>query len=1073
MKKIGQNKVFGSLECYNRVLYGGHSKDYDEGRFFTFAGDAPIFMGASSDYTKDTWCYQAKNGTLMSGVAMTPGHVEDGAYDLFSKWFHDCEDIVAEWHHGYMSYKMTQFSPWVSAIENEMEVYPLCPDDGFLVHYKIQSEQRILFCAAFGGITPFFGRFEYHVSPRRDYSVADCENNRAEVFDGYAVVSGPGNVKMLIGCDFDCEYSTDSPDAMSEAYPSMFLTPHAGNKCIVKICRELEAGKVFEGNLLVLKDASPEKLKSYLDDKDLVKTLKTSIRSKYSAVSISTPDETLDSSIRDTMIALDASFHGRSFYHGAIGYHAPFLGWRGWYAPALLGWADRVKSAVKSHFDTMLHSDLPEKVWWDGGDRPDLDHEGTQYHHLENTSGRLTALLHRDDIYDMQEVAIDMTLYYFEQSGDMETCAAVYDRLSEALDWQERILDPDGDGMYQNFLNTWISDGHSYNGAACAQASSYNYRANLAAAKLGKVLGRDVSKLEKRANAIQTAFQKNFWQQQKGVVAESIDTIGNKLVHDAPELSTIYLASECGNVDAVQAYRMLKWVERNIKCEKTLLRGGKLYYSSNWKPKKYSTEGLFPAENAALALAYFQNGQSEKAMEIINALLDAFDLSPNPGSIRHVISAQGGTDHGDIDFTDVSGCYLRMMIEGLWGVRFDLPQQEAYLSPQLPPDWREASLSLPGFSIVFSRKERVDSYSFTVENDAKKIITLPLVNGEVEDVFLNGGSCRFAVIPGFEKSFVRIISDKPGKNDVQIYYGKTPRPELTEKSITAFAGNMCEIRITNGEITNILDFSGLCSRVSGDADSCVVRINDVEPGIYDLAVEASGAAGKIYLPLEIKVCRITANNIDFEIRTQNKIDISRSFNMSLTEIHNREFRSPRPENYSIGMRLNGRYAWEWNHYGHNALVVDDAKLRNCGGVITSKSGIGFLTPAEGDNCVTVSLWDNFPTTAEIPVNAGGSELAVLLCGTTHAMQSYVVNGRLTVVYDDGTLSETELTPPVNFDDFLLGSYQTGNETLYFSDGTHGIVARIRLDDTKTVKALRVTAVANEVIINIIGITVLS
>ncbi|MBO5723635.1 MAG: hypothetical protein J6S58_02280, partial [Lentisphaeria bacterium] len=53
--------VFGSYEQFNRVLYGGHENDFRQERFFTFSGDTPIFMGASSEYTKDTWCYQAKN----------------------------------------------------------------------------------------------------------------------------------------------------------------------------------------------------------------------------------------------------------------------------------------------------------------------------------------------------------------------------------------------------------------------------------------------------------------------------------------------------------------------------------------------------------------------------------------------------------------------------------------------------------------------------------------------------------------------------------------------------------------------------------------------------------------------------------------------------------------------------------------------------------------------------------------------------------------------------------------------------------------------------------------------------
>ena len=58
---------FGSTTRFNRVLYGGHDKDKENyGKFFTFAGDAPIFMGAASDCLKNNWCYQAKCGVLKS-----------------------------------------------------------------------------------------------------------------------------------------------------------------------------------------------------------------------------------------------------------------------------------------------------------------------------------------------------------------------------------------------------------------------------------------------------------------------------------------------------------------------------------------------------------------------------------------------------------------------------------------------------------------------------------------------------------------------------------------------------------------------------------------------------------------------------------------------------------------------------------------------------------------------------------------------------------------------------------------------------------------------------------------------
>ena len=1070
MKKISDSStVFGSYERFNRVLYGGHAHDDDQGRFFTFAGDTPIFMGASSDYTKDTWCYQAKNGVLMSGLAMTPGHVEGGTKDIFSGWFHDSSDVAAAWHHGWMSYDLTRFSPYFPAVHVRTEIYPVNPDDGFLVHYEIKTDQRVLFCAGFGGITPFFGRFEYHNSVRRNFSAEDCKENKSALQGSYASIQGPGDVTLLLGTDFDCRYELDSAAAMEEKFPSLFLTGHEGEKQVVKLCRELLPGQTFTGNILVLRNGSPERLKEYLSMPDPCAFLRGKIREKYATVGFHTPDAVINDSVPDTILAQDASFHGRSFYHGAIGYHAPFLGWRGWYAPVLLGWADRVRSAIRSHFDTITRCKGPERVWWDGADRPDLDHEGTQYHHLENSSGHLTALLHRDDIYDMQEVAVDMTLYYLEHSGDLETCGAIYDRLCEVLDWEERILDPDGDGLYQNFLNTWISDGHSYNGAACAQASSYNYAANLRTAKLGRKLGRDISRLEQRAGRIQAAFQQKLWLEGQGIPAESIDTIGNRLVHPSPELSTVYLAADCGNTTPEQTFRMLRWVERNIPAEKTLNRGGKIYYSSNWKPKKYSTFGLFPAENACLALAYFQNGQRDKAMEIVNGLADAFVLSPYPGSITHVLSAQGGTDSGDIDFTDVSSCYLRMLIEGLWGISFLRSEGKIHLMPQLPDEWCSASISLPEISIAMNRCGWTDFYTFHPAFPAEKIIRIPMRYAAVDQVYLNGEAQPFALIPGFGISFLEIHTEQTGRLELQIYYADRKYPALVQNEFHTFSGNLETLQTTEGEIEKIMDFNRIGEATADSGSVCRIRIS-AKPGTYDCLVQVRTGETPVLLPAVFQVQQQSAVPRPKVCATQNPMDLKPYFNASLTEIHQQEFRSPRPQGYSIGMRLNGRYAWEWNHFGHNALVVDDCLLRTSGGELTTPSGIRFSTPGAGHNAVTVSLWDNFPTGAEIPLSGSAEELDVLLCGTTNAMQSYVVNARLKVIYEDGSEEIAELIPPLNFDDFLLGAFQEQNETVYFSSGTHGLVQKIPLDSKKNLRKFTVEAIANEVIVNILALT---
>ena len=151
-------------------------------------------------------------------------------------------------------------------------------------------------------------------------------------------------------------------------------------------------------------------------------------------------------------------------------------------------------------------------------------------------------------------------------------------------------------------------------------------------------------------------------------------------------------------------------------------------------------------------------------------------------------------------------------------------------------------------------------------------------------------------------------------------------------------------------------------------------------------------------------------------------------------------------------------------------IID--KLEEGRGVFYSPSGIGFSTPAKGSNVACASIWDNFPTSIEIPLKGKASELAVFFIGVTNPMQSRVENARFTVTYLDGSTETVSLVNPDNFDDWLNAALQTQNETVYFSDYNHGMVQRIELDPKKELAKLSMEAVANEVIIGLLGISVI-
>ena len=1063
--------IFGSFETFNRVLYGGHNGDDSPDRFFTFAGDTPLFMGATSDFMRDTWCYQAKNGLLLSGLCMTPGFTENPARDIYGKYFHRSEDIGCVWHHGFLTYRLSQFSSYFPAVDVRITVLPLQEEDGFIVSYDITTDQRLFFAAGFGGVTMPFGRFEYHSSSGKDYSPSDSNGNHAELLSCGAAVEGHGT-KMLIGSSFNALWELDAPDALTEPTPSTLLNAHEGVKCVAKCRYELKPGERFTGKLIILKNSSEARLLELLHDEELEHKTRNGIRKKYAASFMQTPEVVLNSVFSDLQTALDAAFHGNTFYHGAIGYHAPFLGWRGWYGNALTGPQERVRKAILTHFDTMLFSDQPEKVWYDGADRPDLDHVGTQYHHLENPSGRIPALLHRDDIYDMQQVAVDMTLFYLEATGDLATGKAIYERLEAQLDHQERIYDPDGDGIYQSFLNTWISDGHCYNGGGCSQASSYNYYANLRTASLGKALGLPYEKFQRRAEKIRKALREKLYLPEEGILAEHFDTVGNGLLHKSPELSTLYLAGDCELFDDVEMHRILKFAENNIESVVLSGRKGRLYYSANWKPRKYSTCGIFTAENACLALAYYRIGEAEKGFEILTGLMEAYEKSFFPGSVTHVLSASGAPDGGDIDFTDVSGCIMRLLCEGLWGVSIRQLENELRIAPRLPEEWKNASLSLAGLKLEYLREGSCTRLVLFTEIAGNKRIDLPFYHAGVEQILLNGEEVSFESIPSFDAPRVRIGTSLTGRIEILLYENDAPLPGADVSQITLFPGSRTRVSLTSGTVREVIAPDPRIKWQKSGGEGVILTAGEA-PGKAEAVILAGAEDALLYLPVTVEIAAEEENTKSIPVcgKTES-VDLSAYFNCGFTKIHEQSFMSPRPAGYSIGMQKNGRYAWEWNHFGHNGFRADDSALRSCGGTWTLPGGTSFRTPAEGNNTVCVSVWENFPTEVTIPVSGKAAGLELFLCGSTNAMQSYVENAKIILNYADGTTGELSLVHPVNFDDFLVAALQKEFEYFYFSEGNHGIICRIPADPAKEIRSFTVRAVANEVIIALFGANII-
>jgi hypothetical protein len=231
------------------------------------------------------------------------------------------------------------------------------------------------------------------------------------------------------------------------------------------------------------------------------------------------------------------------------------------------------------------------------------------------------------------------------------------------------------------------------------------------------------------------------------------------------------------------------------------------------------------------------------------------------------------------------------------------------------------------------------------------------------------------------------------------------------------------------------------------------------------------------------------------------VNLAPFFNDQVTRIFRNEYRSPRSPFASLAAPKQGIGGWcEPNA----SFDVDDSGLRaqaaKNDGKIILPDGISFTTPGENGakNIIFTSQWDNYPREVSVPLAGKSSHVFLLMAGSTGALQSRFDNGEIIVTYADGSTAKLPLRNPVNWwpidQDYFMDDYafrrdepipprvdlRTGKvrllDVVTFKgkggkvSGGAATVLDLPLDATKELKSLTVRALANEVVIGLMSVT---
>lgn len=772
-----------------------------------------------------------------------------------------------------------------------------------------------------------------------------------------------------------------------------------------------------------------------------------------SRVTFTTPNPYINTLGGALVLAADGVWDGETWLHGAIGWRMPLAGWRAGYLGDVLGWNDR----AISHFDAYAASQVTDKPVVYHGARQDAKMNmaraektwGTEMYsngYICRNPNRNNQMHH----YDMNLNYMDELLWHFQYDADTAYMRKMWPVITSHLAWEKMNFDSDNDHLYDAYCCIWASDALYYSDGAVTHSSAYNYRGNLLAAKIARLIGEDPAPYQEEADAIKAAMDKRLWvegdaayvptvhdlmhdvkTQTPGHWAEYQDKMGLQRVHPDAALWSVYTPIDCGVGSEKQMAQAAEYVDKIIPHIAIMEAGkggekvqGKTISTSDWMPYSWSINNVASAEVMHTALALYKATNDQKGYSLMMAnIMDQMYLGQSPGNFGQVNYYDAARGECYRDFGDNVGISARTLIQGLFGIEPNALDGVCTIRPGFPLSWDSCEVKTPYLTYKY---KKVD------DGSNKAVLT-------VEQSF-----------SASQKLEVRI---KGAKGD-KVYVGNMDKKQ-------AF----------------------------------LVDIDDYAMGNAVMAKKELGysAIEKLGLTYPDK-----AKNSK-QLKPQN---IAKAFNAKVTDIFNNEYISPRPTSTSLEIPTQG--VGEWCHPAFKPEINDSVFRAMANGGVFVVDGIPFNTPQKGENIVFTSLWDNYPAEVSVTLKAQKAEAAYLLmAGSTNHMQTHLDNALVVAQYSDNTTDTLHLLPPFNWcpieqdyyvdgmafqmqdlrpvrvclgtgtvSDDLGKALNISKTEVYGREikGGGAQMLRMPLNKDKKVVAIKVKTLANDVVVGLMGVT---
>jgi hypothetical protein len=344
------------------------------------------------------------------------------------------------------------------------------------------------------------------------------------------------------------------------------------------------------------------------------------------------------------------------------------------------------------------------------------------------------------------------------------------------------------------------------------------------------------------------------------------------------------------------------------------------------------------------------------------------------------------------------------------------------------------------------------------------------------------------------------------KADVTIETGQCV-PYYPPVAVNGNNGEIIKLEVKDARVIRFEDPQGVLNNGKIEKGVLVAKLTATK-GYYTVILQVmSGKA------LQWRVFRIRVNDpvrdslentriinkIPVNVSWQN-VDIRPLLNADITKIYQQKYLSPRPNTVSVRLGTDGYSPWTFPYWKRLPPAIKLDKVKNMlddKNRITTPQRVPFIWNGGVQNIAFTSMWDNYPTKIDFPVNRRGKAIYFLVSGSTNVMQCQITNAVIRLNYTDGQIDSLELVPPVNYwnlspmieasasptgqssrndytseiDKFCLPAKLP--EIVQLGENCRAMLLNLKLRQGVELKSISLETLSQEMVIGIIGITIMN